>query len=115
MRPQSAKAKGRKLQQYVRDKLYEIFPELEEGDIRSTSMGCGGSDLQMSPLAQRKFPYDIECKNQEALNVWSSFKQAESNSPKGTKPLLVFKRNRSDVYCMLKLDDFLRLYEKNDN
>lgn len=106
---QSKKARGRKLQQHVRDKLYETFTELEEGDIRSTSMGAGGVDLQLSPQAKRLFPYSVECKNQESLSVWNSFAQAESNCETGTKPLLVFKRNRTDVYCMIKLEDFLEV------
>lgn len=112
MKTQSAKGKGRRHQQYVRDKLYETFKELEEGDIESTSMGAGGIDIKLSPKAKKLFPYSIECKNQETINVWQSFKQAESNCVAGTKPLLVFKRNRTEVYCMLKFDDFLELYQQ---
>lgn len=52
----SAKAKGRRHQQWVRDKIYETFPVLEDGDVRSTSMGAGGEDLQLSPAARRLFP-----------------------------------------------------------
>ena len=71
MKPQSAKAKGRKLQQWVRDRLIEhrdIHPE----DIESRSMGAGGEDLIMARDARQKFPYSIECKNQEKLNVWEN-------------------------------------------
>jgi hypothetical protein len=110
---QSRKARGRNLQKYVRDKLYAVFPSLEEGDVESTSMGASGVDLKLSPKARKMFPYAIECKNQESLNVWASFKQAEANVTKDTAPLLVFKRNRTDVYCMLKLDDFLKLFVKS--
>ena len=44
MRPQSAKAKGRRLQQQFRELLIEklgIHPE----DIENRSMGAGGEDL----------------------------------------------------------------------
>jgi len=61
----SAKAKGRRLQQKVRDLILETFSELEEDDVRSTSMGAGGEDVQLSPLARRKFPFSVECKNVE--------------------------------------------------
>ena len=47
MKTQSAKAKGRKLQQWVRDQLIEqlnVHPE----DIESRSMGAGGEDLILS-------------------------------------------------------------------
>ena len=68
MKPQSAKAKGRRLQQDVRNRLIEeldVHPE----DIESRSMGASGEDLIMARAARKKFPYSIECKNQEKLNV----------------------------------------------
>ena len=46
MKTRSAKQKGRRLQQNVRDLLLEALSEyLEEDDIRSTSMGAPGEDL----------------------------------------------------------------------
>ena len=81
MKTQSAKAKGRRFQQWVRDKLIEnlnIHPE----DIESRSMGAGGEDLIMARAAREKFPYSIECKNQEKLNIWESYSQAQSNCGK---------------------------------
>ena len=80
MKTQSAKAKGRRFQQWVRDKLIEqlnVHPE----DIESRSMGAGGEDLIMARAAREKFPYSIECKNQEAVNVWKAYEQCSSNSP----------------------------------
>ena len=79
MKTQSAKAKGRKLQKWMRELLIEkldIHPE----DIESRSMGAGGEDLIMARAAREKFPLSIECKNQEKVNVWESYKQAEDNS-----------------------------------
>lgn len=67
MKPSSAKAKGRKLQQQVRDLILETFSDLEPDDVRSTSMGAGGEDVLLSPLARRKFPFSVECKNQQAF------------------------------------------------
>ena len=78
MKTQSAKAKGRRFQQWVRDKLIEslgIHPE----DIESRSMGASGEDLIMARSAREKFPYSVECKNQERLNLWEAYSQAESN------------------------------------
>ena len=66
MKTSSAKAKGRRFQQWVRDQLIEqlnVHPE----DVESRSMGAGGEDLIMARAAREKFPYSIECKNQE---VW---------------------------------------------
>ena len=93
MKTQSAKAKGRKLQKWMRELLIEkldIHPE----DIESRSMGAGGEDLIMARAAREKFPMSIECKNQEKVNVWESYKQAEDNS-KDYEPVVVIKRNNS--------------------
>ena len=71
MKAQSAKAKGRRLQQWVRNQLIEqldVHPE----DIESRSMGAGGEDLIMARAARQKFPYSIECKNVEKLNIWEA-------------------------------------------
>ena len=109
---QSAKGKGRRLQQFVRDKILDLFKEeLEPDDVRSTSMGASGEDVQLSPLARRKFPFSIETKNQEKLNLWTALIQAEANA-KDNIPLLVFKRNRSKAYACLELDDFFKIIEQ---
>ena len=44
MKTQSAKAKGRKLQNWVRDKLIELLSVHEE-DVESRSMGASGVDF----------------------------------------------------------------------
>ena len=36
-------------------------------------MGAGGEDLIMDRAAREKFPYSIECKNQEKVNVWQAY------------------------------------------
>jgi hypothetical protein len=105
----SKKAKGRRLQQYVRQVILENFTVLEEDDVRSTSMGASGMDVLLSPKAQGVFPFAIECKNQEKLNFWDSIEQASKNSTEKLKPLLVFKRNSSKVYCILELDHLIKL------
>ena len=54
MRPQSAKAKGRRLQQEFRKLLIEklkIHPE----DIESRSMGAGGEDLIMEKSVIKRY------------------------------------------------------------
>ena len=79
MKTQSAKAKGRKLQQWFRDRLIDVL-EIHEEDIESRSMGAGGEDLIMARAAREKFPYSVECKNQEKINIWESYKQADMNS-----------------------------------
>ena len=108
MKSRSAKNKGKRLQNQVRDLLLEKFQQLEEDDVRSTTMGDSGEDILLSPAARRLFPFSVECKNQEKLNIWSSLEQAENNSGKHT-PLLIFKRNRTKTYAVLELDELLKL------
>jgi hypothetical protein len=104
----SKKAKGRRLQQYIVDKLLEKFPELTERDIRSTSMGKSGEDIELSEVASKSFPFSVEAKNQESLNIWAALEQAEGQN-RELKPLVVFKRNRTEVYCALKFEDLIQL------
>ena len=109
MKPQSAKAKGRNLQKWTRERLIEeldIHPE----DIKSTSMGAGGEDVIMARAARAKFPNSIECKNQEKLNVWSAYDQAESNSG-NYEPLVVIKRNRQKPLVVLDAEYFMKLHK----
>ena len=108
MKTRSAKNKGKRLQNQIRDQLLENFKQLEPDDIKSTTMGERGEDIQLSPAARKLIPYAIECKNQEKLNIWESLKQAESNSEKGN-PVLIFKRNRSKTYAVLEIQDFIDL------
>jgi hypothetical protein len=108
MKPQSAKAKGRLLQQRIRDMILQEFPELQEDDVTSRSMGAAGVDVLLSPKAQKVFPFSIEAKNQQALNVWSAMKQAESNA-KNNIPLLVFHRNHSSIYACLPIEDLFKI------
>ena len=81
MKTQSAKAKGRRLQQWVRDQLIDKLLISEE-DVESRSMGASGEDLIMARDARRKFPYSIECKNVEKVNVWDAYEQAKGNAKK---------------------------------
>ena len=109
MKTRSAKNKGKRLQNSVRDILLEIFKEdLELDDIKSAVMGDSGEDIQLSPAARKLIPYSIECKNQEKLNIWSSLEQADDNS-KESIPVLIFKRNRSKTYAVIEFKEFVKL------
>ena len=108
MKTRSAKSKGRRLQNQIKELLLESFKELEPDDVRSAIMGETGEDIKLSPAARRQIPYSFECKNQEKLNIWESLNQAEENSG-DDPPVLIFKRNRSKTYAVLELEDFIDL------
>ena len=111
MKPQSAKAKGRNLQKWVRDMLLEAFPSLEPDDVRSTSMGAGGEDVQLSPAARKLFKFSVECKNTEKLNVWAAYEQACSNWG-DSEPLLIMKKNRKKPLVVMDAEEFINLIKK---
>ena len=109
MKTRSAKNKSKRLQNNVRDILLEAFKDtLEEDDVKSTTMGESGEDIQLSPAARKLIPYSIECKNQEKLNIWEALSQAEENSGVST-PVLIFKRNRSKTYAVLPIEEFITI------
>ena len=105
----SSKAKGRKFQQMIRDLIYDKFPSLEEGDVKSTSMGASGEDIQLSPAARRKLPYSIECKARKSLPLYAWYMQARANAPSGAEPLLVVKQDRSKPLVVVDAEYFFTL------
>ena len=113
MRPQSAKAKGRRLQQAVVEALLDAFPHLTEDDVRSTPMGAHGEDVQLSPAARAAVPFSFECKNCERVNVWDALGQAAANARGRGTPALVLKRNRREPHVALPLAAFVDLGAKS--
>lgn len=122
MKTSSAKAKGRRLLQQVKETLLEWAPDLHPDDIQVTPSGVPGPDLYFSPKAREIYDFDVEGKNQEALNIWGAMRQLyerktkldekhkEAGTAHGTTHLLCFSRNREKrVYVCLDLEDFLRL------
>ena len=109
MKTQSAKSKGRRLQQWFRDLLIEKL-EVHPEDIESRSMGAGGEDLIMARAARKKFPYSIECKNQESVNIWKAYEQAGENSG-DYEPIVVLKRNKSKPLVLVDAEYFVRLHQ----
>ena len=114
MKARSAKNKGKRLQNKIRDLILEKFNNiLEQDDVRSITMGDSGEDILLSPAARKLFPYSVECKNQEKLNIWSALEQAEENSGKHL-PLVIFKRNRSKTYAVLEFKELLKLLNESE-
>jgi hypothetical protein len=114
MKPKSAKAKARRLQDAVYEILVEHFRgRLDPNDLRTAIMGESGEDIKRSPLAKRVLPFSFECKNQEKLNIWSALEQAQENADDDDIPAVIFKRNRSDIYISMKFADFLRCLKED--
>lgn len=112
MKTQSAKQKGRKLQQWFTKLLVDVLG-MDEEDMESRPMGSQGEDIIMGKLSRIRFPYSIECKNQEAVNVWKAYDQAKENC-KGYEPLVVIKRNRSTPLVLVDAEHFVGLFKDDE-
>ena len=110
MKTSSAKAKGRKLQQWFANLLVESLG-LDEEDIESRPMGSQGEDIILGKQSRQIFPYSVECKNQEAVNVWKAYEQASENC-KGYEPVVVIKRNRTKPLGLVDAEPFVELCRK---
>ena len=109
MKPSSAKAKGRNFQNKVREMIMEKLG-INEHDIKTAVMGESGMDIILSKAGRDTFPYAVECKKVEKINVWKCYDQACENSNDLT-PLLVFSKNHSKVMVCFEFEDFLDLVE----
>lgn len=106
----SAKAKGRNLQKWFREKLIEelnIHPE----DIESRSMGAQGEDIVMARAARERFPLSVECKAVEKLNVWEAYEQAKTNCG-NYEPIVVMKKNHKKPLVVVDAEYFINLFKE---
>jgi hypothetical protein len=108
----SAKGKGRRHQQWVRDRLLDLFPDLEPDDIKSTSMGASGEDVQLSPAARKQIPISIECKAYKSFAVYKIMDQATENSKEGIEPVAIIKADRKSPLAVVDAVYFLKLLKQ---
>jgi hypothetical protein len=113
IKPSSAKAKGRKFQQYCRDKILELLRPygIVQDDVKSTGMGQSGEDLQFSPAARKYLPISVECKSLKAIAVYKLYEQAEQYKDKG-EPVLFIKADRKKPLAVVDLEYYLKLEEE---
>ena len=109
----SRKAKGRRLQNWVRDTLLGVFPSLEKDvDIWCAIMGESGVDIKLSKEAQKLFPFSVECKNKETWKgLYDAYDQAISNA--SLEPVVVLKMNKRDPLLALDFKAFLNIVKES--
>jgi len=109
----SRKQKGRLLQQWVRDLILKRHPSLEPDDCKSTGMGQGGEDIQLSPAARKLLPLSIECKSYANMVFYKWYDQAVVNCPKGCEPIVVAKSNHRKPVVIVDAEHFFEHYSLN--
>ena len=112
----SRKGKGRSLQMWVAKRISKLIdiPFDNQDDqclIHCREMGQSGVDVTLRKEAQTAFPFSIECKNSESLDIMSTINQAKSNQADGTFWMIVHKRKAlSDPVVILDWYDFESIF-----
>ena len=105
----SRKAKGRRLQNWVRDSLRGLFLTLTDDDVRVAIMGETGADVKLSANAKKLFPYDIECKNTERTKTIYNYYEQAIDHTNGGEPLVIIKMNRQKPLAIVDAEHFMEM------
>lgn len=111
MKPASAKNKGRLLQKWIVFQILSRYSALSEDDVTSRSMGAAGEDILMSPKARGKFPFSVEAKNTERINLYKFYAQAVENAKDLHEPLLIVKSNGKKPLAVVDAEWFIRTFK----
>tara|TARA_R100001377_G_C3150751_1_gene96186 strand:- start:123 stop:467 length:345 start_codon:yes stop_codon:yes gene_type:complete len=114
MKQNSRKAKGRYLQNIVRDRIVKLYPSLTKKDIRTSTVGENGADVRLlTHTAKKLFPYSVETKNVKSYRLlYAAFRQARGHT--NLEPLLVLKGQREKPVVILDMEHFFELLEGED-
>ena len=86
----------------------------DESLIRSREMGQAGTDIILREEAGKLFPYDIECKSTEQLNLGKTIEQVNNNKKSNRNWMIVFKRKSfSKPIVILSWDGFVDTFKRN--
>ena len=113
----TGKAKGRLGQQEIRDRLLAEFPEFEPDDIKSTTMGDSGADIQLSPAARKRLNLAIEVKRRKDMGktFYDFMYQAKGHVKHGEDPVVFFRSDRKPWLVVIDLDYFMKLLRGDRN
>lgn len=115
----SGKAKGRQLQQWVCQKIADLFKiKYNQQDdnclVHSREGGQPGTDIILRGNLYKNLPFDIECKRTEKLKLYQSIEQAKKNTKPERWWMLVHKKNRTDPIVIISWDAFEYLLDRGD-
>lgn len=115
MKTSSAKAKGRVLQDKVREMYREIgrLYGLVDGDIEARPMGQAGVDIIFSPRALEVFNHSVECKKHAAVRIPAEFiSHYKKYKDDASLKLLFSENNRSEPLVTMLAEDFMFILEE---
>lgn len=114
----SRKGKGRSLQKFICREIGELInvPYDQEDDqslIHSREMGQSGVDIVLRGKALKLFPYLVECKASESLNLTEAIMQAQNNTKEPCDWMVVHKRKiLQEPIVILSWSAFKSLFSK---
>lgn len=108
----SRKAKARRLQNSVAEKLSELtgLPWGKDELIAPREMGQSGVDVRLVGIALKLIALSIECKAQESWSVHDWIKQARENKLPNTDWLLIAKSSRNKPIVFMDSEAFWRMF-----
>lgn len=99
-----SRAKGARFERQLAKMIRERGYEAERGCQHS-----GGKD---SPdVKHNMHRIHIEAKDVEKLNIWNALEQSKRDSGEDEIPVVMFKRNRTQVYVAMPFDEFMEMYK----
>lgn len=115
---QSAKAKGRNLQQSIAKKIAELFNIefnnlSDDCPIKSRSMGNQGLDVYIiDKVLKEQFPFGVECKSSESFSFKDTIDQVKKNSK--DDDWLIFHKRKCFKNSLVIMDSevFFKLYKE---
>lgn len=99
-----SRAKGARFERQLAKMLREHGYEAERG-----CQHAGGKD---SPdVKHNMHRIHIEAKDVEKLNIWNALEQSKRDAGDDEIPVVMFKRNRTQVYVAMPFEEFIEMHQ----
>lgn len=115
----SRKGKGRNLQYFVCKRIADLFGvEFNQNDddclVHSREMGQHGTDVVTRGEVKKLFPFSVECKSCESLQIPQWIEQAKANVEENKSWLLIVKKKSISQrpIVIMEWDSFEKLMKK---
>jgi len=115
----SRKGKGRNLQYFVCERIASLFNvKFDQNDddclVHSREMGQHGTDVITRGKVKKQFPFSVECKCQENLQIPQWIEQAKDNVEKDKSWLLIVKKKSigQKPIVIMEWESFEKLMKK---
>lgn len=104
------KAKGSRLERVVATKIRHSGL-----DDTATRMVLSGAAFGLETDIRTKLPYAFEVKNQEKVQLWQFWEQAERGRRPFKDPVLIVGGNHRPQLAVMKFEDWLNILKELDD